>query len=459
MTRLRLPLSALLLAGTAIMGALPAAAQAPIHKDLLPVPSNQNADVRLELQVPSPTLREGSTIELCFSTDTDGYVSMWNIGTSGRVSRIYPYNQGDRPAQVKAGSRACAGDGNASHQIKVSGPYGMEDTYLVWTRTAEAQPRKFSFSDAGELSRDLDAVQRLPSRDWATVKATYQIVPATGPANPGLTPARPAPAQGRTWVLAMGANVGSLTKTNLDAQRFATQAQSLFRVPAAQIRLIENATRRDFEGGMAWLRDNAAPGDLVMVHFSGHGTTIADDDGDEADGLDEAFVTYDAEGVASPDARHVVRDDDYARMVNALRTDRVVTVIDACHSGGMQKSYSMTGAREKFFVKGALGTTPPTRTTSVMTQRDLPGGIDGGTLGLRSEVKGVVLAASREDQFSFEGADGGIFTTALLEAVTRAGTLQAAFDAANSETMRVTGSRQTPTVVGNASLLAGVALR
>ena len=52
-------------------------------------------------------------------------------------------------------------------------------------------------------------------------------------------------------------------------------------------------------------------GDRLFFHFSGHGSTIPDDDGDEVSGLDQCLVPLDA---ARP-----IRDDELnARLIMRL---------------------------------------------------------------------------------------------------------------------------------------------
>ena len=84
-----------------------------------------------------------------------------------------------------------------------------------------------------------------------------------------------------------------------------------------------------------------APGDVVYVHFSGHGQQIVDTDGDEEDGVDEAFVPFDArreyvKGVYEGE-NHIVDDELnlwLAELKDAVgRAGRVMFVMDACHSG------------------------------------------------------------------------------------------------------------------------------
>lgn len=82
-------------------------------------------------------------------------------------------------------------------------------------------------------------------------------------------------------------------------------------------------------------------GDVVYFQFSGHGQQVADDDGDELDGYDEAIVPYDSPlryqaGVYQ--GENLIRDDELNRLFGDLRrrlgpTGNLMVVLDACHSG------------------------------------------------------------------------------------------------------------------------------
>lgn len=336
----------------------------------------------------------------------------------------------------------------------------MEDVYLVWTQTAEAQPKQFNYRDAGALSKDLAVVERLAPADWATAKVTFEITPDGRPQTTRLTPpaATADAGGGQVYILAMGANVGELTKTNADARNFATTLQRLFAVPPGQVRLLENAYKRDFTDSMEWLRASVKPDDLVLIFFSGHGSTLEDDDNDEADGLDEVFVMYDAEGVAQPSAQHVVRDDEFAAWVGRLSTDRTIVFVDACHSGGLRKS--LTNARTKFFVGGDLGR--PARAggwqqkAASLLRKDLAGGVDGNRRlsGPQSTVKGLVYAAAQENEYALEVADGGLFITRLLQKLSQAQNARLAdlFAETQQVVKQDSGGQQTPVAVGDSRL-------
>lgn len=100
----------------------------------------------------------------------------------------------------------------------------------------------------------------------------------------------------------------------------------------------EAATRNGVLDALEQLRQETAPGDIVVLHFYGHGVQIPDDGADETDRLDEALVPFD--GIRRPgnDFFNLIRDDVLGLSVQSLReragpAGQVLAVIDACHSG------------------------------------------------------------------------------------------------------------------------------
>ena len=81
-------------------------------------------------------------------------------------------------------------------------------------------------------------------------------------------------------------------------------------------------------------------GDVVYIHYSGHGQQMTDVHNDEKDGLDECWIPYDACRKASATyhgERHLT-DDELNVYLNAIRNKigakgKLLVVIDACHSG------------------------------------------------------------------------------------------------------------------------------
>lgn len=83
---------------------------------------------------------------------------------------------------------------------------------------------------------------------------------------------------------------------------------------------------------------DAVSGDFLFFHYSGHGLQIPDDNGDEADGLDEALMTNVG----------LVRDDDIAKVLKSIPSGVTIFMIfDCCHSATMADlSYQYSNGTE-----------------------------------------------------------------------------------------------------------------
>jgi len=91
----------------------------------------------------------------------------------------------------------------------------------------------------------------------------------------------------------------------------------------------KNPTKAAIEEGMRRLVDGAEAGDSLFFHYSGHGASVRDDDGDEPDGKDECLVPGDYQEAG------LLRDDDVFKLLVAPLRDGVTLtcVLDCCHSG------------------------------------------------------------------------------------------------------------------------------
>ncbi|KAK9720066.1 hypothetical protein K7432_004391 [Basidiobolus ranarum] len=88
-------------------------------------------------------------------------------------------------------------------------------------------------------------------------------------------------------------------------------------------------TRQNIIQGFRWLVEGASMGDSLFLHFSGHGGSIEDEDGDEVDGFDETIYPVDHER-----AGVIVDDEIHAICVKNLPAGvRLTAVFDCCHSG------------------------------------------------------------------------------------------------------------------------------
>jgi len=88
-------------------------------------------------------------------------------------------------------------------------------------------------------------------------------------------------------------------------------------------------TRENIIAGMEWLVDGAAEDDALVFHFSGHGDSVEDEDGDEADGFDETILPCDF-----ATAGMIIDDEIHAICVAPLPVGcRLTFLFDCCRSG------------------------------------------------------------------------------------------------------------------------------
>ena len=135
----------------------------------------------------------------------------------------------------------------------------------------------------------------------------------------------------------------------------------------------EEATRSAILATMRSFLGQAGPDDTVYFHFAGHGTQVDDEDGDEADGKDEAIAPYDLK---------LIIDDEIWEIISTLDAGRAILVFESCHSG----------TAERGLVSSSLFSPAGTRTVSA-------GGtmIDDLDVGTRSGNGPAVLALQASD--------------------------------------------------------------
>lgn len=107
-----------------------------------------------------------------------------------------------------------------------------------------------------------------------------------------------------------------------------------------------DATKQGILNEFASLTSRCNKGDLIYIHFSGHGQRMTDIDGDESrrkykDLYDESWVPYDAYMTyceQDKGEKHL-SDDEIAKLLSGIKTKigeegEILVVVDACHSGG-----------------------------------------------------------------------------------------------------------------------------
>lgn len=160
------------------------------------------------------------------------------------------------------------------------------------------------------------------------------------------------------WAVIHGDNDVFIIKQLLLEQGFEEENVSILTNSAA--------TKAGIMSALDELRRKSQQGDVVYIHFSGHGQQVTDLDGDESDHYDEAWIPYDArkkfEAGVYEGENHIL-DDELNLYLNGLRTKvgargKIVLVSDACHSGSGSRGLSndedefVRGTNEKFEIPG-----------------------------------------------------------------------------------------------------------
>lgn len=198
------------------------------------------------------------------------------------------------------------------------------------------------------------------------------------------------------------------------------------------IRLLcdERATTAAMRSRLAWLVADAAPGSVLLFHYSGHGAQVRDRDGDELeDHLDEILCPHDF------DWDDPFTDDEIARVAATVPDEVNLTVVlDCCHSGtGAREFFKEPApgqARWRYLVpppdiawRAAAGVTfaaeAPYRTVNLTRRR-------AGVRRFGASITGdgvTLIAACRDDQTSadawIENDHRGAMTWALWQALSR----------------------------------------
>jgi len=123
-----------------------------------------------------------------------------------------------------------------------------------------------------------------------------------------------------------------------DVEAIATLLQRRFGFGSADIVILQEPAETTREALIArfrtWLIEPTRPGDIVYFHYSGHGSEMPDQDGDELDGLDECLVPSDY--LSRHDSSGNLRDDTLAGLLDELAAKQpgnITLTFDCCYSG------------------------------------------------------------------------------------------------------------------------------
>ena len=240
-----------------------------------------------------------------------------------------------------------------------------------------------------------------------------------------------------------------------DARTWGTALRSLgFSVTTL---LDEQATRAGILSALTSLVTTASAGDVLVFQYAGHGTQVADVDGDDLDGFDEAFVPIDVDSGA------LLLDDDLAEVYAMLPQGAVLTLfMDCCHSGTNSRfapraAATATGRERRRYLPLSPWLEQAHR---LFRSRMAPAGRAANAA--TASLDGIVhVAACQDNQYAYELDGAGNFTriaaAALVDAVGR-GETNEAFVARIASAVEALGNPQTPGLMKLPVLLTNIPL-
>jgi hypothetical protein len=136
-------------------------------------------------------------------------------------------------------------------------------------------------------------------------------------------------------------NVTSLKGCGNDVFNLSGVLREFAGFDSAEVRAVahDRATKKRIEDRIDWLLSGAKAGDLLVLHFSGHGSQVRDRNQNElSDDLDEILCPYDMDW----DGTFIT--DDYLQERLRVPSGVVLEVIlDTCHSGQGSEQVGFSG--------------------------------------------------------------------------------------------------------------------
>jgi len=183
--------------------------------------------------------------------------------------------------------------------------------------------------------------------------------------------------------------------------------------------LDRKATGAAIRGAIRSLVADAKKGDTVVIQYSGHGSYVPDEDGDEPDGTDECLCPYDIY------SKGPITDDELFDLYSAKqRGVKLVMISDSCHSG------TVTRFAPIITPPTTRGGKAPRRTVRFLPPSAFLSKRKAAVLGARRAMRSssppgryasLLLAGCQDTEYSydasFQGRANGAFTFVALRAL------------------------------------------
>lgn len=255
--------------------------------------------VRVDVNHPSRTYADGDAMSLQVVSEVDAYLYVLYKQADGKLFQIFPNSaqpenrvQGRQPIAVPAA--------DDPFRWKIGPPFGREQLLVVAARQpipelANPALRRERFNPVNKeiIDEVATSLKGTEPNQWTECLIELTTTPRREPSPPN-GPKRFGVFFGVSQY-EFGRESGlDLKYCDSDAQKSAETFRGIGRLNESQVFVNERATRANLERAITqWLPSVSKPGDTVFIFFSGHGSQIPDDNGDETDKFDELILPHD----------------------------------------------------------------------------------------------------------------------------------------------------------------------
>lgn len=176
------------------------------------------------------------------------------------------------------------------------------------------------------------------------------------------------------------------------------------------------ATKSNMQEAISTIVDDTGRDDIAVITYSGHGTWVPDEDGDEPDGRDEALCPYDI-----TQGKILIDDELYEIFSERKRGARIIFISDSCHSGTVARVCNLMPETESDSWNFQKIRFLPPEFYIQDDEKLLRRALQVENVRARSKIRAasVLLSGCKDDEYSydawFNGRPNGAFTYVALQ--------------------------------------------
>jgi Domain of unknown function (DUF4384)/Caspase domain len=391
--------------------------KAKTWKDIYILPVNPDAlkNIKITLSTEKQSLRPGEELKLSFTADRECYLTLMDIGTSGKILRLWPNDYSGQDNRIDPNTPRNFPGPNDKFKYRIAGPDGVER--LVAYATSEKgkilsdkeflQLKGTGFKEYPGGAKDLaihfqrSAETTSSDTSWGTAQVNVCI--GSGP-----PPSRETTAPSKVYLLGIaGHGKFDDRPTDNSVDRLVETLQPRLGIDSSNIRILKEPNS-DFKGvseGFEWLASNSQPEDTAIVYFTGHG----------GNSKGEGFlVLYPGQQKGMSEQEQLRRKifltkNQFGKFINKIPARKKILVVDSCHARAITKGVEVEDPElQPNYLRWPL---PDEEDEMPMTDKS-----GAPNYGNSHEA---LLAACRKDDVSYsnEKLRGAVFSYFLFESI------------------------------------------